>query len=118
MIAGRIGSGKLTLLKGIFGELPFEGNIPVTCNKVAYCAQTPWLLDGSIRQDECGFGEESDINEVWYQTIVHACALNEDIESFPNRDESMIGNRGLTLSGGQRQRLVSIFILYNTNHYK
>ena len=42
MVAGRIGSGKSTLLKAaILGELPFEGNISVTCNKVAYCAQTP-----------------------------------------------------------------------------
>ena len=108
MIAGPIGAGKSTLLKAILGELPFEGNVSVSSKRIAYCAQTPWLLNDSIQQNVCGFSSELAFDEEWYHTVMHACALDEDMGYLPNGDESVVGSRGLTLSGGQRQRLVSL----------
>ena len=35
-----------------------------------------------------------------------ACNLADDIASFPDGDQSMVGSKGITLSGGQKARLV------------
>lgn len=40
-----------------------------------------------------------------YTTVLHACALTKDLEMFEDRDETEIGEKGITLSGGQKQRV-------------
>lgn len=116
MIAGPIGSGKSTLIKAILGEVSFTGNIFVSSKRIAYCAQTPWLLSDTLRRNVLGLADTTDIDELWYQTVMHACALDEDIALMAEGDQTVIGSRGFNLSLGQRQRLVSIFILYVNNH--
>lgn len=113
IIAGPVGSGKSTIIRAILGELQFEGEISVSSKQMGYCAQTPWLLNESIRKNLCVFADESTIDELWYQSVVHACALEEDMAQLPDGDQTVIGSRGLSLSTGQRQRLVSVFISYS-----
>lgn len=103
MIAGPIGSGKSTLLKAILGEVPFAGEISVSSHRIGYCAQTPWLLNGTIRQNVLGLTDNQDIDETWHRTVMHACALDEDVSLLDGGDQTTIGSRGLNLSGGQRQ---------------
>ena len=91
----------------MLGELPFAGAIQVASRQIAYCAQNPWILNGTIRENICGFAGEVDIDEQWYQSVVHACALDKDLEVLPDGDRSLVGIRGVTLSGGQRSRVVS-----------
>ncbi|KAJ2027930.1 hypothetical protein H4S03_008043, partial [Coemansia sp. S3946] len=42
------------------------------------------------------FGREFD--EEYYWKVVHACALTQDIELWPERDLSLIGERGINIS--------------------
>lgn len=108
MIVGIVGSGKSTLLKSIIGELRCEnGSISVSSKRVAYCSQSPWLPNATVRQIICGVPEASCEDPLWYKTVLHACAFDEDVEKLPNLDDTLIGSRGVTLSGGQKQRLVS-----------
>jgi ATP-binding cassette subfamily C (CFTR/MRP) protein 1 len=108
MIVGVVGSGKSTLLKTLVGELKFEGgSIRVASKRMAYCAQTPWLQNATVRQIICGPSEDVIEDREWYTAVVHACAFDEDILQLPYRDETLIGSRGVILSGGQKQRLVS-----------
>lgn len=107
IVTGPIGSGKSTLVKALLGELPLHGgSISVQFTDIAYCAQAPWIPNMSIRQNICGFGPNSDVDEEWYETVVHACAVDQYLEQLTAGGQSTPGSRGIALSGGQKQRLV------------
>ena len=111
MVVGVVGSGKSTLLKALVGELPCDsGSISAQSQDSAYCSQTPWLQNASVRKIICGPTENAGIDEDWYKSVIHACALDQDILDLPEHHESLIGSRGVTLSGGQKQRLVTMDI--------
>lgn len=114
IVSGPVGSGKSILLRTILGEIgPTQGSIQLGSRRVAYCAQRPWLPNGSIRQAICGLGVGDDDDnqggddERWYHRVVEACCLIHDLEILPDGDETLIGSGGMNLSGGQRQRVVS-----------
>ncbi len=44
-------------------------------------------------------------DEARYKRVVHACALERDLQIMPHGDMSLIAERGSNLSGGQRQRV-------------
>ena len=108
MITGAVGSGKSTVLKAIMGELKLhEGSIRVVgADSVAYCAQTPWLRNVTIRENIVA-GTEFGFDAPWFSRIVQACALDRDFAEVENWDMNLVGSGGLTLSGGQKQRVVS-----------
>ena len=112
MIVGPVGAGKTTLLRALLGEVPcINGRISVMTRHIAYCAQTPWLPNSTVREAICG--PVSPIDETWYQTIVHACALDHDIVNLPNGHQTRIGSRGIVLSGGQKQRIALARAVYS-----
>lgn len=108
MLIGVVGSGKTTLLKGIIRELDCDGGtIHNSARDMAYCSQTAWLQNASIRNIVCGPAEGDDHDTDWYKSVIHACAFDDDLAQLPDLDDTIIGSRGITLSGGQKQRLVS-----------
>ena len=111
VISGPTGSGKSTLLRAILGEFaPAHGSISVSTRQIAYCAQKPWLPNGTIKEVICGatasYGAPNQYDESWYHVVTKACCLTHDFNSLPDGDQAQIGSRGLNLSGGQRQRVV------------
>lgn len=110
VLLGPVGSGKSSLLKAILGELPCKtGQIKVASKEIAYCSQSPWLMNLSIKETICGSMSSGnmDLDLEWYKTVLHACALDHDIQQWPKGDRSIVGSKGLTLSGGQKKRVVS-----------
>lgn len=104
MIIGPVGCGKSTLLNGLLGEIPaLSGKVTFGSTSVAYCAQIPWHMNGTIKQAIVGSGEW---DEKWYARVARACALVRDLKEMPKGDETNIGSGGVALSGGQGQRLV------------
>ena len=111
MIVGPVGSGKSTILKAMLGELPCQnGIISVSRQRMAYCSQSAWLPNGTIREIVSGCPDSAGIDQQWYDSSIHACALEEDVEQLPQGHTTVIGSKGLKLSGGQKQRLVSVSI--------
>jgi ATP-binding cassette, subfamily C (CFTR/MRP), member 1 len=101
-IAGRVGSGKTTIVNAILGHTVCErGSINVG-GSVGYVRQNPWLQNMAIR-DNILFGEQ--FEEKKYNQVIHACALELDFQILANGDLSKAGLRGINLSGGQRQRV-------------
>lgn len=118
-IVGAVGSGKTSLLNALMGELEKEASscdsktlnesLFVHSQSLSYCSQKPWIVSGSI-QDNILFGSPYD--EHWYQVVIAACCLDEDIVCLPHGDATMIGERGINLSGGQKARLAMARAMY------
>ncbi|KAF7162579.1 hypothetical protein CNMCM5623_007825 [Aspergillus felis] len=110
IISGPTGSGKSTLLRAILGEvLLVKGTISLSTRQVAYCAQKPWLTNGTIKEAIRGateiYSASDPDNARWYHEVTDMCCLTHDFNSLPHGDLTRIGNGGLNLSGGQRQRV-------------
>ena len=102
VLSGSVGSGKSSLLSAINQEVAIsEGNIFCT-GTIAYVSQTPWVFPGTIRENIL-FGEDYD--EKRFKTVVEVCALQRDMDIFPDGDQTIVGERGVVLSGGQQARV-------------
>lgn len=103
MVVGPVGCGKTTLLKALLGEVPpLEGSIKYLGTDVAYCDQSPFHMNGTVRESITAFAE---MDDRWYSTVVKACALSEDLRQMQLGDCTRIGSKGVALSGGQSQRV-------------
>lgn len=101
-IVGKVGCGKSSLVQAILGDLyKLSGKIQVHGN-IAYVAQVPWIMNGSIRENIL-FGHKYDPE--FYQHVIKACALTVDLKILPKGDQTQVGEKGISLSGGQKARL-------------
>ncbi|CAE7946758.1 Abcc2, partial [Symbiodinium sp. KB8] len=90
------------LLSAILGEVPqLAGRIELL-GSVAYCAQIPWLLHGTV-QDNITFGKRYD--EEKFSKVVDVCSLRPDLALLQDGQATIIGERGVNLSGGQKARV-------------
>ncbi|KAF4972333.1 hypothetical protein FZEAL_9615 [Fusarium zealandicum] len=103
LLVGPVGSGKSTLLRAFLGEVSImAGSVKTWSSEIAYCDQTPWLMNGTVRDSIIAF---SQVDERWYQQVLDACALRQDLGQLPRGDLTTIGSKGIVLSGGQSQRI-------------
>lgn len=107
LLLGPVGSGKTTLLKALLEGIPVAGSPKPSSIEAAYCAQTPWLTHTSIRHNVVAYNY---FDEAWYHTVLHASALDKDLDQLQSGDQTIVGSKGLALSGGQQQRIVSCII--------
>lgn len=104
VVGGGVGSGKSALLMAILGEIPLKTGIISGCGSIAYVSQISWIFSGTIR-DNILFGRP--FYQERFDNVIKVCDLHTDLNHFPKRDMSLIGQRGVSLSGGQRA-LVSL----------
>jgi ATP-binding cassette subfamily C (CFTR/MRP) protein 1 len=105
MLVGPVGCGKSTLIMALLGEaINMAGSVQLSSLSIAFCDQTPWHMNGSIQESIIGI---SKLDELWYASVINACALDEDLRQLSRGDQTVIGSKGIALSGGQSQRIVS-----------
>ena len=103
IVIGSVGSGKTALFMSLLKEIcTLEGSIAKN-GKFALAGEEPWIISGTIRENIL---MDQDYNEDWYNQVIKACSLERDFDLFKEyRDQTMIGDRGITLSGGQKARI-------------
>lgn len=101
-IVGKVGSGKSLIIQAALGDLyKLDGEVKIR-GKVAYVAQVPWIMNGSVKENVL-FGHKYDPE--YYDKVMKACALNVDLKILPKGDRTEVGEKGISLSGGQKARL-------------
>ncbi|KAH9505166.1 Multidrug resistance-associated protein 5 [Bulinus truncatus] len=101
-ICGNIGSGKSSLINAILGRLKVDSGLLLLAGHCSYVPQQAWITNNTVRENIV-FGQY--FNPTRYNKVLQACALVDDIKTFPNGDVTEVGERGTTLSGGQKQRI-------------
>ena len=115
-IVGKTGAGKTTLLKLLIREYDIEnGEITVGDKRlqeykleklrqaIGYVPQDHFLFSASIAENICFGNPEASMEEIIKAAKI--AAIHEDILTFPQGYETVVGERGVSLSGGQRQRI-------------
>ncbi len=114
-VVGPVGCGKSSLLRGLLGEIPSsQGFVHIDSPKIAFVQQSPWLQHKSLRHNILG---TSVFDKKWYDTVIHACALQDDISSLPQGDLTMVGSGGHGLSGGQSLRTVLLLMFPHARQF-
>ncbi len=70
---------------------------------IGYVPQESFLFSATIKEN-IGFAFDEEVNE---EKIIEAAKLSElytNVIEFPNKFDTILGERGVTLSGGQKQR--------------
>jgi ATP-binding cassette subfamily B multidrug efflux pump len=114
-IVGPTGSGKTTLVSLIpriydaaAGSVLIDGRpvreygLEFLRANIGFIPQETFLFSESIREN-IAFGK-ADATDAEVRSAAEAASIAEDIEGFPERYRTLVGERGITLSGGQKQR--------------
>ena len=112
-LVGEVGSGKSTLtrvLQRLYnppeGTVFLDGqdvlrmNLEQLRNQFAWVEQESFLFSASIAENLRLSGASEGLEEASQRAELH-----QEVLSFPDGYETLLGERGVTLSGGQRQRL-------------
>ncbi len=114
-IVGPTGSGKTTLVSlipriydavpgtvWIDGEPVREFSLEPLRRQIGFVPQETFLFSETVREN-IAFGEE-DATDEQIGSAAEAANIAQDIEEFPEKYRTLVGERGITLSGGQKQR--------------
>jgi ATP-binding cassette, subfamily B, multidrug efflux pump len=114
-VVGPTGSGKSTLVSLIpriydapTGSVLLDGRplrewpLEQLRRSIGFVPQETFLFGDTIRDNIALGAESAKIEQI--QQVAQAANIAADIESFPEKYETVVGERGITLSGGQKQR--------------
>jgi len=114
-IVGPTGSGKTTLVSLIPriydaapGSVWIDGKpvrdfaLEPLRRQIGFVPQETFLFSETVREN-IAFGKE-DATDEQVRAAADAANIAQDIEEFPDKYQTLVGERGITLSGGQKQR--------------
>jgi ATP-binding cassette subfamily B protein len=114
-IVGPTGSGKTTLvdlIPRIYDTVPGsvlidgrpvrEYSLEFLRRQIGFVPQETFLFSETVREN-IAFGKE-DATDKEVRAAAEAASIAAEIEEFPEKYQTLVGERGITLSGGQKQR--------------
>eukprot|EP00397_Hematodinium_sp_SG-2012_P001294 GEMP01001295.1.p1 GENE.GEMP01001295.1~~GEMP01001295.1.p1 ORF type:complete len:1013 (+),score=209.77 GEMP01001295.1:883-3921(+) len=114
IITGKVGCGKSTLCLNLLGEVAAQsGHISINSERIAYCEQEPFLLQGSVEHNIIAGAPSKDYDPASVHRAVLASSMTADLKMFSDGLRTELGERGINLSGGQKSRLALARALYS-----
>lgn len=115
-VIGKTGSGKSTIAQLLLrmydvqkGEILYDGinikdfDLKSLRSQISYVPQDVFLFSDSV-ENNIGFAlRNPDKDKV--TDAARSAAVSKEIDNFPGKYQTLIGERGVTLSGGQKQRI-------------
>ena len=115
-IVGSTGSGKSTLIKLLLrlyeinnGSISFDSNslkdieLSSLREKIGLVSQDVFLFEGTVIENIAYGDLNASESEVW--NAAQKSEADEFINNLPQKEKTIVGERGQKLSGGQRQRV-------------
>lgn len=115
-IVGSTGSGKSTLIKLLLrlyeinnGSISYDSNslkdieLSSLREKIGLVSQDVFLFEGTVIENIAYGDLNASEGEVW--NAARKSESDEFINNLPQKEETIVGERGQKLSGGQRQRI-------------
>jgi ATP-binding cassette subfamily B protein len=115
-IVGSTGSGKSTMIKLILrlydvekGNIKFDGmdikdlDLKSLRSNIALVSQDIFLFEGSVFENIAYGNLDANNEEIW--EAARLSESDEFINQLPEKENTIVGERGQKLSGGQRQRI-------------
>ena len=115
-ILGKTGSGKSTFVDMLLriynvekGTLFIDGvdimnvGLKNLRSNIGYVPQDNFLFSKTVLDNICFSENENDLEKA--KLYAEYASVASNIEDFPNKYDTVLGERGVTLSGGQRQRV-------------
>jgi ATP-binding cassette subfamily C (CFTR/MRP) protein 4 len=110
VVVGQVGAGKTTLLCSLMEETKLCKGETRIQGTIAYVEQEPFIFSGTIK-DNILFGKVYD-EEVFYKALEASCLIH-DLKEFQNKEDTIIGERGINISGGQKARISLARAIYS-----
>jgi ATP-binding cassette subfamily B protein len=127
-LLGSTGSGKTTLVNLLprfydytAGSIKLDGvelkDYPreFLRSQVGIVEQEPFLFSRSIREN-ITYGVGRDVPQLEVEDAADSAAIHDVIVSFPNKYDTLVGEKGVTLSGGQKQRVTIARTILKDSH--
>ena len=115
---GESGSGKSTLINLIAALLPPDqgeimiNNVPYSHlniaqlqDKIGYITQEPIIFNDSIYNNITLWKPKTRENKDRFEEILRKASIKDFVDTLENKEDTLMGNSGITLSGGQKQRI-------------
>ena len=127
-IIGASGKGKTTflrivtgLLKHDEGEFLIDDNIEINTNtlmrkwqnSIGYVPQFVYLIDDTIIKNITFGINDNKIDNKKFDKAIELAQIKNFIMNLPEKENTIVGERGIKISGGQRQRIGIARAIYN-----
>ena len=118
-LTGPIASGKSAFGKVFLQDLPYEGSLVLFGEElkdyslgeikgnITYMGHRSELLTTTIKEN-ISYGESKDV-----LPYLHMVSFDQDFESLPEKENTIVGNEGIKLSGGQQERIALARTFYH-----
>ena len=123
-ITGPLGAGKSTLVNLLNGYLkPEAGQLFYGATdaaglrgqdvrtRVRTVSQDVFLFSDTV-ENNIAFGKDLQVDPPEIKKAVFRSALADELDRFPKKEQTMVGEKGIMLSGGQKQRISLARALY------
>ena len=115
-LVGPSGAGKSTIIKMLYRLYDLdEGEILIDGKNIKYFKQESLRSELSIVPQECVLFDDTIYNNIAFSNLsaskeevfqaMKFAQLDKIVSQFPNKEETIVGERGVKLSGGEKQRV-------------